>query len=106
MKYQWRDVCSGVRNAVRGLRGALSAARRTITARAVTPLQVIACRPLYGGGALYVADVDGRRLVFVAGQRTACLLAQYDAPPRPEGTSLASRLKVRVECAKVVARES
>ena len=98
MKFQWRDVWHG-------LCSAFSAARRTIASRTVTPLHVIAWRPLNAGGVLYVADVDGRRLVFVAGQRTACLLAQYDAPPQPEGTSEAKRLKAQSECSKAALHE-
>jgi len=86
-----------LRDARLGLRSALAAVRNFLAARAATPLHIVACRPLYGGGALYVADVDGRRLVFVAGQRTACLLTQYEAPHAAEGTPEAARLKVSAE---------
>ena len=79
MKLRWPDVHSRLRHA-------FAAARKITFARAAAPLHIVACRPLYGGGALYVADVDGRRLVFVAGQRTACLLTQYEAPRCAEGT--------------------
>lgn len=69
-----------------------------IRARDGGQLQIVACRPLYGGGALYVADVDGRRFVFIASQRTACLLARYEAPRSAEGTRSVARLKVHAEC--------
>jgi hypothetical protein len=77
---------------------------KTIVARATTPLHLVACRALHGGSVVYVADVDGRRLVFVAGQHMACLLAQYESPRSmaesqgPEGTPLAARLKAHMEC--------
>ena len=48
-----------------------------------TPIELLAFRPLHGGAALYVADVDERRFVFVTGTNAACLLATYPVGERP-----------------------
>ncbi|HZV80297.1 MAG TPA: hypothetical protein VFF60_11880 [Candidatus Binatus sp.] len=47
------------------------------------PIELLAFRPLHGGAALYVADVDARRFVFVTGTNAACLLATYPVGERP-----------------------
>lgn len=44
---------------------------------ASAPLRIVAARPLHGGTAVYVADIDGRRLVFAVGGSGICLLASY-----------------------------
>jgi hypothetical protein len=54
--------------------------RTWFAARTVTPLRLVACRPLHGGASMYVADVDQRRLVFVTAPHVACLLAAYPIP--------------------------
>lgn len=54
--------------------------RSWVAARAVTPLRLVACRPLHGGASMYVADVDQHRLVFVTAPHVACLLAAYPIP--------------------------
>lgn len=53
------------------------ALRNWFARRTRTPLEIIAWRPLHGGAALYVADIDGRRLVFAAAPNAVCLLASY-----------------------------
>jgi hypothetical protein len=59
----------------------LAKLRAWLSARAAaTPLRIVATRPLHGGAAVYVADIDGRRLVFAAHASAACLLASYDLP--------------------------
>jgi hypothetical protein len=55
-------------------------ARSWLASRAVTPLRMVAWRPLHGGAGIYVADVDQRRFVFVTAPHVACLLAAYPIP--------------------------
>lgn len=40
------------------------------------PVRVVDEVPLFGGGALHVVEVDGRRLVFATSNGAICLLAQ------------------------------
>ena len=50
-------------------------------------IDVVGARPLSSGLAVYVIDVDGRRIVLAAGSHTTCVLAAYRAPrcAIPEG---------------------
>ena len=52
--------------------------------RASSPLKLVAWHALHGGGMLYVADIDRRRVVFVTTPRAACLLAAYRVRARAE----------------------
>lgn len=45
--------------------------------RGERPVRVVDQVPLFGGGALHVVDVDGRRLVFATSNGAICLLAQF-----------------------------
>lgn len=76
------------------MRALLDFIRRAAGARAKSPLRLIAARPLQHGAALYVADVDDRRLVFATSTHAVTLLAAY-ASPRAHcgGTFIARRLK-------------
>ena len=56
---------------------------------AAMPLKIVAARPLHGGAAIYVADIDGRRLVFAAAANALCLLAAY--PFKPSRRSYAAK---------------
>jgi hypothetical protein len=50
-------------------------------------IDVVGARPLSSGLAVYVIDVDGRRIVLAAGSHSTCVLAAYRAPHGaiPEG---------------------
>jgi flagellar biogenesis protein FliO len=47
--------------------------------RGERPVRVVDQVPLFGGAALHVVDVDGRRLVFATSNGAICLLAQFRA---------------------------
>ena len=59
------------------IRTIVAALRRALTRPGAIPLKVVACRPLHGGAAIYVADIDDRRIVFAAAPHAMCLLATY-----------------------------
>jgi|GEM_PF-3255696 len=60
--------------------------------RTASPLRLVAWRALHGGGMLYVADIDRRRVVFVTTPRAACLLAAYRVRTRVEEEVACSRV--------------
>jgi hypothetical protein len=62
------------------VRALLDVIRRAAGARAQSPLRLIVARPLQHGAALYVADVDDRRLVFATTAHAVTLLAAYTSP--------------------------
>ena len=54
---------------------------RALTRPVRTPLKIVAWRPLHAGAALYVADIDGRRLVFATAPNAVGLLLSYRSAP-------------------------
>jgi hypothetical protein len=53
------------------------ALRRFFGRRAQPALRIVDVRPLHPGTALYVADIDERRIVFAATPHAVALLARY-----------------------------
>ena len=53
------------------------ALRQRFAPRGRLPLEIVACRPLQAGVALYVADVDGKRFVFAVAPGALTLFASY-----------------------------
>jgi len=47
------------------------------TRGAAGTLRLVGATPLFGGGAVHVADIDGRRIVFASSPHALCLLAAY-----------------------------
>jgi len=54
-------------------------------------IDVVAAQPLSAGLAVYIIDVDGRRIVIGAGTHAICVLSSYQAPQNtePEGQQTA-----------------
>ncbi len=63
------------------------ALRQRFVSRARLPLEIVACRPLQAGVALYVADVDRTRFVFAVAPGALTLFASY---ARSAGEEVAS----------------
>jgi len=72
---------------------ALDAVRRWIRERASSPLRIVAARQLNRGAAIFVADIDGKRLVFATTEGAIGLLASYPAPGREAASQTASKAK-------------
>lgn len=62
------------------MRKFLEALRRAFLPHVVSPLKIVAARQLHHRAALYVVDIDGRRLVFALAAHAVGLLASYKAP--------------------------
>jgi len=58
--------------------------RRWIRERASSPLRIVAARQLNRGAALFVAEIDGKRLVFATTECGVGLLASYPVAGREE----------------------
>lgn len=61
------------------MRKVLEALRRALVPHVTSPLKIVAVRQLHYGS-IYVADIDGRRLIFVLGAHGVGLLTSYEAP--------------------------
>ena len=88
-----RDACSQIRRGFATLkigaarfsfRQLLKLLRDRIAAKSArAALRIVAGKPLAGGAAVYVADIDGRRLVFAVSPHAIRLLASYQVPATP-----------------------